>query len=307
MADVQRTSATAKAIQPTGPANTGRRSIEGARFDLPVLTVIRERYEDARPLSGARIALFCPPTPDFAALVDVLAALGAKVRWAASEGGDASKNVQPAVTASGSASLIQRGRDQPSPWDHFHDAFDWDDGGTANLILDKDGNATRLIHWGVAVEDGSAPSPSSAEDGAAYDAIRRRLMDHPASYSTIATSIAGSAEYTALGAERVRQIERAEGLMFPAIDASTGGLSRQAPDRDRIAIDKLAALLARLALAQVELFSNGAIYRPGLHRFPDRLKQTLAVCEAATAALKLAPHEAAQRLPGSSRDAVHGR
>jgi hypothetical protein len=85
-------------------------------------------------------------------------------------------------------------------------------------------------------------------------------------------------------------------------------LSGQAPDRDRVATDKLAALLARLVVAQVELFSNGASYRPGLHRFSDHLKRTLSDCEAAAAAVKLATHGAADELSGSSQhEAVSGQ
>jgi S-adenosylhomocysteine hydrolase len=308
MADDQRKSAMMEANQPSDFACTGRQSIEGARLDLPVLNVVRGRYEDRQPLAGARIALFCPASLHFAALVAVLADLGASVRWAASEHGEASESVRATVATTGSARLVQPRRQQQSSLDCLHDALDWGDGVTANLIVDKDGNAARLVHWGVAIEDGAAPSPANSEDAAAYEAIRRRSMIRPTSYSTIATGIAGSAEYTALGVERLRQIEGAEGLMFPALDASTGGLSGQAPDRDRVATDKLAALLARLVVAQVELFSNGASYRPGLHRFSDHLKRTLSDCEAAAAAVKLATHGAADELSGSSQhEAVSGQ
>jgi S-adenosylhomocysteine hydrolase len=276
---------------------------ERAGADLPVLNVIRERYIDGQPLAGSRIALFCPPTLHFAALVTVLTDLGARVRWVPSERGDTSERVRAAVAETGAARLVECKSEERSPWDCFHHAFDWDDGGSANLIVDKDGRAGRLIHWGIAVEAGGAANPSNAEEAAAYDSIRRRLTVCPASYSTIATSIAGLAEFTAFGVERLRQIETAGGLMFPAIDASTGGLSGQAPDRDHVAMDKLAGLLARLLLAQIELFSNGMAYGPGLHRFPDRLKQDLSDCEATAAALGLASHTAARERRRASRDA----
>ena len=280
------------------------RSVERAGVDL--LDVIRERYADGRPLAGSRIALFCPPTLHFAALVAVLTDLGARVRWVPSERADISESVRAVVAETRSARLVDCGSEEQSPWDWFHHAFDWDDGGTANLIVDNEATAVRLVHWGVAVEAGGAANPSNAEEAAAFDSIRRRLALRPASYSTIATSVAGSAEFTALGVERLRQIETAGGLMFPAIDASTGGLSGQ-PDRDRVAMDKLAGLLARLLLAQIELFSNGITYGPGLHRFPDRLKQALSDCEAAAAALRLASHTAARERQDASRDAVRSQ
>jgi len=283
------------------------RAFEQAGVDLPILSVIRGRYADGRPLAGSRIALFCPPTLHFAALVAVLSALGGRVRWAPSERGDISESVRAVVAETGSARLIECGSEEQPPWDCFHHAFDWDDGDTANLIVDSDARAGRLIHWGVAVEAGGATNPSDAEEAAAYNSIRRRLAVRPASYSTIATSIAGLAEFTALGVERLRQIEIGEGLMFPAIDASTGGLSGQPLDRDRVATDKLAGLLARLALAQIELFSNGTAYGPGLHRFPDRLKKALSDCEAATAALRLAPHAAANERQGVFRGGVRSQ
>lgn len=301
MADDPRATAKMEAVQSLV------QSVERVGVDLPVLNVIRERYAGGRPLEGSRVALFCPPTLHFAVLVAVLADLGARVRWAPSERGDISESVRAVVAETGSARLIDCRSEVQPPWDCYHRAFDWEDGGSTNLIVDNEGRAGRLIHWGVAVEAGGAAHPSTAEEAAAYDSIRRRLTARPASYSTIATSIAGLAEFTALGIERLRQIENAEGLMFPAIDASTGGLSGQAPDRDRVAMDKLAGLLARLLLAQIELFSNGMTYGPGLHRFPDRLKQTLSDCEAAAATLRLAPHTDTRERQGALRDAVHNQ
>jgi hypothetical protein len=286
------TDSTMEVIRPPDLAGAGQRSMERAKFGVPVLTAIRMRYGDEQPLAGARIAAFCPPTPHFAALVDVLSCLGASVRWAPGEGSEPNESAW--ATVPGWARDILPRLAWQSSWDYVHCALDWDDGGTASLILDKDGNAARLVHWGVVVEGSGASGPSNAEQAAADDAIRRRLLVRPAFYSTLATSIVGSGECTALGVERLRQIDKADGLMFPVIDASTGGLSGLAPDRDRVATDKLAALLARLVLVQVELFSTGATLRPGLHRFPDRLQQTLLDCEAAAARRGLAVHRSAR-------------
>lgn len=237
--------------------------------------MLDERYRPAQPLDGARIAALCPITFPVAALLDVLAGLGAEIRWAAGGDSEIDEAVIAGLSATKVSVFVGERRGVETRWDTANRIFDWQDDRTANLIIDMDGAAARLVHLGVAAEAGILPDPTDDEEATIFNAIRRRLAVRPALYSTVAISLAGLSECTAQGVEWLRRIDKGGGLMFPAIDTSAGGLLGQAPDRDRIATDTLAALLARQALAQIDLFANGGSYRPGVHRFPAGLLSAL--------------------------------
>ena len=63
-------------------ADYGRTEITLAEHEMPGLMAMRERYGDAQPLAGARIAGSLHMTIQTAVLIETLIALGAEVRWA---------------------------------------------------------------------------------------------------------------------------------------------------------------------------------------------------------------------------------
>ncbi len=63
-------------------AEFGRVEISLAEHEMPGLMAMRERYADAQPLAGARIAGSLHMTVQTAVLIETLTALGAQVRWA---------------------------------------------------------------------------------------------------------------------------------------------------------------------------------------------------------------------------------
>ena len=63
-------------------ADFGRTEITLAEHEMPGLMAMRERYGDAKPLAGARIAGSLHMTIQTAVLIETLVALGAEVRWA---------------------------------------------------------------------------------------------------------------------------------------------------------------------------------------------------------------------------------
>ena len=63
-------------------ADFGRAEITLAEHEMPGLMAMRERYADAKPLAGARIAGSLHMTVQTAVLIETLTALGAHVRWA---------------------------------------------------------------------------------------------------------------------------------------------------------------------------------------------------------------------------------
>ena len=65
-----------------GLAEAGRHQIRLAENEMPGLMALREEFAHAQPLKGARIAGSLHMTVQTAVLIETLAALGAKVRWA---------------------------------------------------------------------------------------------------------------------------------------------------------------------------------------------------------------------------------
>jgi len=292
------------AAQPASRAGSSREYCDRALAELPALKSLKQQYGTTEPLIGACIAVLCPATGPVAALLGVLARLGAQIRWAANDPVDDTVVLQ--AREMGWPVFVGEENSIESHLNAIHRAFECQDGGVPNLIIDTDAELARLIHLGVAAEAGAMPNPTDDEETAVCRAIRRRLAVRPSSYSTIATNVVGLSECTARGAERLRQIEKAGGLLFPAIDASSSGLPGRAPDRSRIATHTLEGLLARQALAQIELFSNRVSYPPGVHRFPTRLNQALsefgAVAEPSEGAARASGKGASGDRSGPSAD-----
>jgi adenosylhomocysteinase len=71
-------------VRDLGLAGKGRERIEWASGDMPVLALIRERFEKERPLEGIRVAACLHVTTETANLLETLAAGGAEVAICAS-------------------------------------------------------------------------------------------------------------------------------------------------------------------------------------------------------------------------------
>src|SRR5215475_13227149 len=63
-------------------AKAGRHQIRLAEHEMPGLMALRERFAQAQPLRGARVAGSLHMTVQTAVLIETLTALGAEVRWA---------------------------------------------------------------------------------------------------------------------------------------------------------------------------------------------------------------------------------
>ena len=69
-------------IADIGLADWGRKEIKIAETEMPGLMAIREEFNKAQPLKGARITGSLHMTIQTAVLIETLQALGADVRWA---------------------------------------------------------------------------------------------------------------------------------------------------------------------------------------------------------------------------------
>ncbi len=104
-----------------GLADEGVRRIEWAEREMPVLRLIRERFERERPLAGVRIAACLHVTTETANLARTLAAGGAEVALAASNPLSTKDDVAAALTARyGIGVFARRGEDRDTYYAHLN-------------------------------------------------------------------------------------------------------------------------------------------------------------------------------------------
>ncbi len=172
-------------------ASAGRKRIEWADNDMPVLKLVREKFEKEKPLAGKKMSACLHMTSETANLARTLKAGGADLVMCASN----PLSTQDDVTAS----LVK-------------------DYGIPVYAIKGEDNETYYKHMKSAIEH--APVVTM-DDGA--DLISMILSDYP----DISKNILGSMEETTTGVIRLRAMERDGVLKFPVIavnDAVTKNL-----------------------------------------------------------------------------------
>ncbi|MGN6132011.1 MAG: adenosylhomocysteinase, partial [Nocardioidaceae bacterium] len=139
-------------------AEYGRTEIELAEHEMPGLMAMRERYGEAKPLAGARIAGSLHMTIQTAVLIETLVALGAEVRWASCNIYSTQDEAAAAVVVGpdGTQDDLQgvpvfawKGETLPEYWWCTDQILTWPGGEGPNMILDDGGDATMLVHKGL--------------------------------------------------------------------------------------------------------------------------------------------------------------
>jgi adenosylhomocysteinase len=217
-------------------ADYGRAEIELAEHEMPGLMAMRERYGDAKPLAGARIAGSLHMTIQTAVLIETLTALGAEVRWA-------SCNIFSTQDHAAAAVVVGRPEDGGTPedprgvpvfawkgetleeyWWCTQQILDWPEGAFANMILDDGGDATLLVHLGVEAEKtGQAPaveSATSAEQRVIFGVLNESLAADGNRWTAIANEIKGVTEETTTGVHRLYDMMKEGSLLFPGINVN---------------------------------------------------------------------------------------
>jgi adenosylhomocysteinase len=214
-------------------ADFGRTEIELAQHEMPGLMAMRERFGDAQPLAGARIAGSLHMTVQTAVLIETLVALGAEVRWAScnifstQDHAAAAVVVGPEGTAEAPAGVpvfAWKGETLEEYWWCTQQILQWPDGEFANMILDDGGDATLLVHLGVQSEKaGQAPDPAtaaSAEQRVIFDVLNASLAEDGNRWTAIANEIKGVTEETTTGVHRLYEMMRDGTLLFPGINVN---------------------------------------------------------------------------------------
>jgi adenosylhomocysteinase len=210
-------------VKDIGLASWGRKEIDIAETEMPGLMAVREEYAARKPLKGARIAGSLHMTIQTAVLIETLKGLGAEIRWASCNIYSTQDHAAAAIAAAGIPVFAFKGESLEDYWEYTHNIFEWDDGGTPNMILDDGGDATLLIHLGVRAEKGDTAfldHATNEEEEVLFAAIKKRLKAKPGWYSEIAKNIRGVTEETTTGVHRLYEMQKKGTLLFPAINVN---------------------------------------------------------------------------------------
>jgi adenosylhomocysteinase len=207
-------------------ADFGRKEISIAETEMPGLMSLREEYRDEQPLKGTRIAGSLHMTIQTAMLIETLEALGADVRWASCNIYSTQDHAAAAIAAGGTPVFAFKGETLDEYWEFTHQIFNWGPGDKdedfANMILDDGGDATLLLYLGAKAEADSSvlDNPSSEEEVALFNSIRKRLDIRPGWYTRALSQIQGVTEETTTGVKRLYQMAKDGELPFPAINVN---------------------------------------------------------------------------------------
>jgi adenosylhomocysteinase len=213
-------------IADIGLADWGRKEIKIAETEMPGLMAIREEFNKAQPLKGARITGSLHMTIQTAVLIETLQALGADVRWASCNIFSTQDHAAAAIAAKGTPVFAIKGESLAEYWDYTHRIFEFGAAGTPgegpNMILDDGGDATLLMHLGKRAETDASliANPTSEEEVCLFDAIKAKLAVDPTWYSRKGAQIIGVTEETTTGVLRLNEMAAKGSLMFRAINVN---------------------------------------------------------------------------------------
>ncbi|VEP39360.1 MULTISPECIES: adenosylhomocysteinase [Tessaracoccus] len=203
-------------------AEFGRKEITLAEHEMPGLMAMRERYGASRPLAGARIAGSLHMTIQTAVLIETLVALGAEVRWASCNIFSTQDHAAAAIAAAGIPVFAWKGETLEEYWWCTHQILQWPDGGRPNMILDDGGDATLLVHQGVAAQRAGSVPQAAEGDSHEWRVILDTLREAQGEvdWQAIASSVKGVTEETTTGVHRLYEMARQGTLLFPAINVN---------------------------------------------------------------------------------------
>jgi adenosylhomocysteinase len=123
-------------------AGEGHRRIAWADRRMPVLAVIRERFESEKPLDGVRVAACMHVTSETAALMYTLRAGGASVVLCASNPLSTQDDVAAALVEDGFPVFAVRGEDSDTFYTHINAILDTE----PHLVFDDGADTTTVLH-----------------------------------------------------------------------------------------------------------------------------------------------------------------
>jgi adenosylhomocysteinase len=204
-------------------AEFGRKEIEIAEKEMPGLMSIRKKYATEKPLEGARITGSLHMTIQTAVLIETLVELGAQVRWASCNIFSTQDHAAAAIAFAGIPVFAWKGENLEEYWWCTEKALDFGNGLGPNLIVDDGGDATLMVHLGLAAEKdpGVLDTPSEGIDEIELKKTLKAILSKaPDRWAVVAKEIKGVSEETTTGVHRLYQMKEEGKLLFPAINVN---------------------------------------------------------------------------------------
>ena len=204
-------------------AEFGRKEIEIAEKEMPGLMSIRKKYSAEKPLKDVRIAGSLHMTIQTAVLIETLVELGANVRWASCNIFSTQDHAAAAIAASGVPVFAWKGETLEEYWWCTSHAVSFPGGKGPQLIVDDGGDATLLLHKGVAVEKNPEllkKEPENQEEAVVLKLLQESYLEDPKKWTNLAAEWQGVSEETTTGVHRLYQMMENGELLVPAINVN---------------------------------------------------------------------------------------
>ena len=204
-------------------ADFGRKEISIAEKEMPGLMATREKYGPQQPLKGLKIMGSLHMTIQTAVLIETLKALGADVRWASCNIFSTQDHAAAAIAQAGVSVYAWKGETLEEYWECTYRALTWPDGSGPDQIVDDGGDATLLIHRGVAAENDPSilDEPTDVVELQIINALLKKVLaEDPQHWHKVAAKVKGVSEETTTGVHRLEQMAKKGELIFPAINVN---------------------------------------------------------------------------------------
>ncbi|MEA4936650.1 MAG: adenosylhomocysteinase [Paludibacter sp.] len=204
-------------------ADFGRKEIELAEKEMPGLMALRAKYGVQKPLKGARIMGSLHMTIQTAVLIETLVELGAEVRWCSCNIYSTQDHAAAAIAAAGVPVFAWKGETLEEYWWCTLQALTFEGHQGPNVIVDDGGDATMMVHVGVAAEKNASvldKSDVGEDERELYAILKKVLVEEHGIWTRIAAEIRGVSEETTTGVHRLYQMMEEGSLLFPAFNVN---------------------------------------------------------------------------------------
>ncbi|MFC1667315.1 adenosylhomocysteinase [Candidatus Omnitrophota bacterium] len=210
-------------IKDIGLSDFGRKEIEIAQHEMPGLMAIRKKYAKDKPLSGVRIMGSLHMTIQTAVLIETLVELGATLRWASCNIFSTQDHAAAAIAKAGIPVFAWKGETLEDFWWCTEQALTFPGEKGPQLVVDDGGDATLIIHMGVAAEKDLSvldKKPGGEDEVELIKLLKKSIKENPGKWTKIAREWKGVSEETTTGVNRLYQMMKKGELLVPAINVN---------------------------------------------------------------------------------------
>jgi len=216
-------------VKDMGLAEFGRKELNLAEHEMPGLMSCRKEFGPAKPFAGLNISGSLHMTIQTAVLIETLAEMGAKVRWASCNIFSTQDHAAAAIAKAGTAAVFAwKGETLPEYWWCTEQMLTWPGADGPDQIVDDGGDATMLIHKGKEWEaqyakDKTLPDPASStnpEFKCVLQIVRDSIQVDATKWTRMAALCKGVSEETTTGVHRLKEMAAKGELLFPAINVN---------------------------------------------------------------------------------------